>query len=189
MGGFFRSAVRIIAPVAGAAVAGPWGAAVGGAISGAMSPGNKFRNVAMGATTAGLGSVAGQALSNTAASAITKAVPMSLSASAGATIPQIGRMVGAAIGSSSAQKISEGFSPPNPPPMRVGNISFENLKNQAVADTAQAFSREGISSVSSEDVDHRMIVHNIRHRKLSDFVNIYNRSRFPTIKASQKRRK
>lgn len=186
--GVLRNTVRFIAPIAGAAIAGPWGAAAGGALSGAMSPGNKFRNITLGAASAGIGSVAGQALSNTVASAAVKTMSIPMSATTGALIPQVGRMAGAAMGMSSAQKIAEGFSPPNPPPSRLGNISFDNLKTKAVEDTAKAFAAEGIYSVSSEDIDKRMIVSNIRTRKLSDFVNIYNRSRFPTIKASQKRR-
>lgn len=196
MGGVFRSfgsVFRAAAPVVGAIAGGPVGAAIGGAVAGGLSNGPRLKNMVIGAATAGIGSSVGNSIANSiGGSAIGSKVLSSIGPTADAVLSRAGSAVGTVLANKSVTKIAEGFAHPNPPPSQaIPHVSFEELKNNAVRQTANEFTNAGIMNyrVSSEDVSQRYIVTNMRHKKLSEYVNIYNMHRYPTIKASQKRRR
>lgn len=166
MGGVFRSVARIVPAVVGTVVGGPAvGAAIGGLTS--LATGGGVKGALLGAGTTYLGGVGGGALASSLGGA-----------------SAIGQMVGSALGSSAAPTESQLTAPPSTFAQSTVDYSFDSLRNKAMAETANAFVSSGIYGDNN-----RSIINNMNRRRLSSFINIYNRGHFPPIKNTQKRRR
>lgn len=188
IGKVFKSAARIAAPIVGGLLGGPGGAAAGGALSGLMAGGNRhdiFRNVGLGAATSGLGASTGQSVGSWLGKALGGTSLYSQALGSTATLGTIGSSIGSFLGNQQGQGMSNAYeqmyqlrkygTASQPSSLPLTTPSFAELKAQAEAKTQEIFENEGLPRVFTYDSPFRRMMSENR-------VDIYNRSRFPSLK-------
>lgn len=163
----FRHALNLVPAAVGIATGNPWLAGATGAGVGAMNGGIK------GALAGGLTSGIGAYLGNAAAFRTAQSLPaLALGKSA-----YVGAMtgIGAQLGSSLGQGQTIGSVPaPNGAPINIP--SFEQLRQNAVIKTQEAFEKEGI---------YRMLN---PFRRFNGNIGPADRKKFPSLKKTAKER-
>jgi hypothetical protein len=168
---------RVAAPVVGAVLGGPAGAAIGGGIGGLLQGGNRhdiLRNVSLGAATSGLGASAGERFG--AANSLARYLGGSSAFQTATTA------LGAGLANTAGQNLSNSYnqlrsygSAGQPSSLPISAPTFEELRSQAEERTQEAFEHAGLPRLFTYDSPFRKMISQNR-------VDIYNTSRFPSLK-------
>lgn len=151
----------------------PWVAAAGGATAGAIGGGG-LKGALLGGVGAGLGTYFGDAAGMRVGSMF-KDLDMGTRVAIGMA------GMGAGLGYTASQRLmSQAYQPPMTPSLReiAAAPSFDQMKGEAMLKTEMAFQESGIAEILNSN----------RLRNLGRRIDIYNRSRFPSLRDVLKKR-